>query len=212
MNFICQLQIIYWIEKNIFAKIENKGLPASPEYQKLGKECQDIIGVPKDYQVTIAKTNVSDTRADASKIVVNEDILDMGNRAVKKYVLLHESVHKKYNDVTVGILLPAISGVFGFVCCYLITNKFNILTTMSFSSITQIVTGFIAHKSLSSFSERRADTEACYALNCHKCINDISSTIKRDDYDIRSGYLSNDEINTIGLKLKEKGLVCEHHD
>jgi hypothetical protein len=214
MNFICQLQIIYWIEKNIFTKIATDGQLASPEYQKLGKECQDIIKVPLEYQVPVTRNDdISCAQADSNKIAINENIFNKLKFATRKFALLHESVHKKYNDNTVKLILSGTSTLFSYIFCFFTMTifKFTLPVTIFSSSIvgfaaTPITIGYY-HK----FGERRADTEACYALNCYKCINDVNSDMKRNDDNVRSGYLSNDEINAIGLKLKQKGSICEHH-
>jgi hypothetical protein len=176
---------LYWIEKNLTSFFfRNRNSLASLEYQELGARSQIEMGIPTDYQVPVLIGNDLSTHliatTDAYNMKINENILNNFSYSMKKYIFLHESVHKKYNDATMGIVIPISSYIISQPIIRKLLEKKLSLLKLAF--IAPVIGFLIAIKQIENYhyyAERRADSEACIALNCHLCIYDAASSLEK---------------------------------
>ena len=220
LHYIGQLKIMYYMEKNIHTKIKSYIVQdsgeLSMEYQKLGKEAQDKVGVPLEYQVPIKKhvhhnkDEYAHCRSDG--IYVNEAYVNNTPTIFQKYVLYHESVHKKFNHNTA---IAIMSGVFSLSIAWTLAIMFHFTP---FNTMYKILIPYAAaaivsipyvNDKLHYYGERQADTEALYAMNCHQCVDDLLHVMKREKDD--GGYLTTSEMHLIAQEMKKQNKLCVDH-
>lgn len=212
-----QSNIMYLLEKHVRVKIYAPPVKdlgeASEIYQTLGKEAQDNVGIEAKYQVPIRKRDHlhnEGARCQADRIYVNEEFINNAPYVIKKYIMYHESIHKKYNDNTVPIV--ANIGALGITfVSYII--MFQLPVRLLFKLILPNVLGVTSLVLFASrshyYEERRADVEGLYAMSCYKCVNDVSNYLIRGDNN--DGYLNNTEIGQIAKVLKRQNKLCKNH-
>jgi hypothetical protein len=215
LNLFCQLPQIYWFERNIKAKFENEGVPASVYYQKLGKECQNLVGVPKINQVPITTSEIMDINdiPRSRKIEINEKSFSTYNHLTQKFLMLRQSAHKKYNDNTVVPLFMYCSAHSSYTFLYMMMKKYKFTDVKIVT--TSVTVGFFISVCVGTFyinlSRTRAEKTAINSLKCYKCVDEMNILLHRPQkYPIHKN-ISQYEIDNIKSKLKRQGLICENH-
>ena len=166
---------------------ETPSTPASSEFQKMGAEAQDAVGIPKERQVPINEKSLenADGQAEYDKICMNkENFLKkiVSCYGYKRCLLHHEAIHIKYNDR--ASMMPA--------------AKLDALTGSSLL------------KKQSHYCERRADIEGCYATECSACVQDYADIANKTSLKDK-GYLSIEELEAISRDLKQQNKLCPYH-
>lgn len=214
LDLFCQLPQIYWFERNIQAKFEFEGIPASKHYQKLGKECQDLVGVPELNQVPITLYDNEYSRPRARKIEINEKLFSNYNPLTQKFLMLRRSAHKKFNDNTVTTLFTYFSGWSTYSLSYVTLKKFTKLTEFKTVSLS-IAIGFCVSVCVGVYyiklSQTRADKLAFKSLKCYKCVDEMNNNLHRPQHFPIDKYLSRGQITYISYRLKKQNLICENH-
>lgn len=196
---------------------------ASAEYKNMGKEAQVTLGISSTYQIPI-RTSSSILKNEAAVtfphvIYINEPRLALAQYGAKRATLFHEMVHKKYNDRTclwVANCAAFLAG--GFLAKKLCLIKTERSVLVQYPLIIAGAFGglYLISRICSYFAERRADIEAHWAVDCHRCVcesadrrhvvfEDEGSPLKH------KGYLSCLELERIAEFLKQRGRVCSHH-
>lgn len=202
--------------------------PASPEYQELGKEAQDALGIPLDQQVPLLKIPETHPLAPfvrglamPTAIYVNEKKLNESSYEVRRCALFHEATHKKYND-------PAAASIIGwgtFFSAGYITHKLiqkiktpeshNYLHAFGVILVGEIASTIVTMK-YQKYMERRADIEGFYATQCYQCVQEMVA-LRHQQFEVENhpfknnGYLWAHEIELIVQDLEAQGMLCPFH-
>lgn len=232
MDAIGQSQTMYWFEKNISARLSLCSLdagPATEEYQKLGNEAQDAVGIPKHYQVPIRRMPQESLYAstidaitevgaitESKAIYINEKLMNQQPYEIQRYVAFHEAIHKKYNDNSMRSLLYLSISLPGCVTLSYLPIYIATGTASIIAGVAIIIAFLKIGQRFGRYAERRADIESCYATQCSTCVqavalslNNLSSSV--NDSRSNHGYLQNSEFSIIAQDLKEQNKMCAYH-
>jgi hypothetical protein len=196
------------------------------------KTAQDKLAIDPKYHVPIFKINNSSSFFytdilgiyQNNAMYINENVLNDLNYGVQKFVLLHEAAHHKYLDafykkiITFSVIIGGCLGA-SFIPIPTALTELQSGILKIIGSLGTLGTGFIIGKYLSYHNEQRADLEAAYALNCHRCTTNVRDDINNVSHNypefskqrLNSGYLSGQELDEIAQKHKRDGKICQHH-
>lgn len=124
-------------------------------------------------------------------------------KSVKKMTFFHEMSHIKHNDGSplhvLKVMVPGmlISALMHYYAPELVHNHAKVLYPFYLTSLALPLTVDLMN------AEKRADKEACYALQCHECIREVQQK--------GAPYLNPAEINTIAQHIRSKNLICNDH-
>lgn len=215
-DYVGQLKGMYYLEKELRAKIPFPRIidhgEAEKEYQLLGNEAQDKTNIPKEYQVPIKNGYVDQNniggvcKADAIYINIPPNL----PKVVKKYIMYHESIHKKFNDNSVCVIVGGIINLCVYYTCFAILYPIPIkfFYKLIISSVFSVGSIPLIDRNLHYYTEKRADMGAMCALDCHQCVDDVSRMIKPFP---EQGYLSFNDMQNIAQEMKNNNRACEEH-
>ena len=201
---------------------------ASQEYQDLGKKAQLAVGISEENVVPIKKIpptspfKIVGGLAEPDTIYVNEEKFKQRSYGVKYCALLHESIHKKYNDVSVDAIVEIPTMILSGICAYKFikaikpVGRFKVLHILG-TVVTSFFASFIATKILSVHRECRADTEGHYAAQCSVCVQESADRRKELEKEkniflaSNSGYLTSSELEEIANNLAAHKKICAYH-
>ncbi|MBP7854384.1 hypothetical protein KAZ82_00430 [Candidatus Babeliales bacterium] len=149
---------------------------ASDNYQELGLEAQNALGVFGKYRLPVKKM-ISNTIIKAvvgsDGIYVNEKVLDAMSFGSRRCTMFHESVHAKYHDAAVLGMLKILGFCAGSVGMYKLLGVCKIvMLRKSFSVLIGIVSSVGLSFRYRQFMERRADIQGHYATDCASCVQE----------------------------------------
>ena len=202
--------------------------PASSEYQKLGKEAQEVLQVPQDRHVPIKKISPDSIMAplvaalaEPNAIYVNEEKLNKRSHGTKRCNLFHEAVHKKYNDSSSESVIE-IGSFFGSgIAAHTLINRikpqgrYKILHALGVIAVGLGTDSFISTK-YNRFRERRADIEGHYATQCFTCVEESAAhrkqSFEQENNSLKNnGYLWTTDLEKIAHDLKTDNKLCTFH-
>jgi len=161
---------------------------AKQEYQILGKEAQNLVGIPEKEHVTVKKLaqhapnyKFAPACMCNGHIFVKEEFMDKTWYGIKRISLIHEAVHKKQFrpiEQKVVILYP---------------NKYNKI-------------------------EREADMEASHLGKCWRCTYEFSlkAPRKKDNHPHakacrEQGYATHELLLSVSKAQRKQRLLCPNH-
>lgn len=219
LGYISQSKPVCWCSKNIIGLMRpNLGsCLASSQYQALGKEAQEALGIPQNRILPIKKmiTGFPQTaEAMTNAICVNEEKINKRSFGAQRTVFFHEACHVKYNDIAFATLSGLTVGVLGgrasgsLLKAVWPTNKYTLLHGAT-HGLMFVISYYITERTFLKFAERRADTEGCYASQCATCVEEQSHY--RSCRKNNKGYLSSVELALIASDLKAQNKYCSYH-
>jgi len=204
-----KLQVNKFIENiadlrlNLLTKFSGK-TPAPEFYKKLGREAQTELGIPLLLHAPIYKMDQDYKRknpdalgtyaADSGTISINIENLEKCSFGVKRDVVFHEGVHRKYRDST-----QYVPGIFNPAIFFLLSNESSLLFDP-----------FLHYYDHLKLKEKRADTEGLYATKCSYCVQDrlqIASPYNSKVFN----YINAKEIKKISDELGKQKQLCPYH-
>ncbi len=235
LDYIAQSTPIYVFGTYIQSKLEritNNAMmvgnePAAVEYQEMGKEAQDALGIPQDMQVPIKKiaptspiAQIVGALAQQDAIYVSEVKLNNRSYGARRCALFHEAVHKKYADSASHAVVEL--GAYGS-CSLAAYTLIKLLAPKGVSKLVyggafvgSLVVASLIDKAYGHYYERRADIEGHYATQCFSCVQEHADC-RRQLFDVENnslknnGYLGAGDLEKIAQALKMQGKVCKYH-
>jgi len=236
-GYLASTKAIYFFDKHIqnaFQQQMRKVIPcgnelASAEYQTLGEEIQTKVGIPKEHQVPIKILSpqhplikYAGAIAETDGIYINKEKLDQAQFSLKRGLLFHEAIHKKYNDLSFGQILELLVFASSTISTYALLKQIDRIYSKPWYvrwgiiSLVGSIASIIADLKFQKFIERRADVEGSYSCACYICVRDMALRRKQifeEQYNPLkyNGYLFCDELEKIAQELEQEAKVCEYH-
>jgi hypothetical protein len=221
------------IQKKIDTHLTNRiyGLgdePASSEYQQLGKEAQDVLGIAVNRQLPIKKIpstsmiyGLVGAIAPSDAIYVNEDKFNKTTYGARRCGLIHEAVHAKYHDTAtdtaleLGTLSLGAMVAYAFIKAIKPQGRYKILGALGLGVATLTVS-YVSSLKFHHYMEHRADVKGHYASQCHVCVQE-AAVRRREIFEVQNhalkdnGYLWAEQLEKIANDLKQQNKVCTVH-
>ena len=237
LGYFSQSYCIHSIDKNILGWLDSLASSqvqlgtedASELYQKLAREAQQAVGVPKEWYIPIKKIDAMSPLIPyvaaiifSDALYVNEERLNNRSYGACRCILFHEAVHRKYNDRTVTVItkLAALVGS-AILMHYTIkaikpVGRYKVLHGLA-DILTGLSASAVASTNYITYRERRADIEGHYATHCSQCVHE-SAAMRRVAFEqennrlhYNNGYLSANELEMIAYELEQHNELCEYH-
>ncbi len=222
-------------EKHIIARVAHYfsshtmgNEPASVEYQILGKEVQDAVGIPFHYQIPIKKIPYDSVIYDMWTAIalpyalyVNEEVLNDQSPGARRCTLLRQAIHKKYNDNSLTSLVSLSTLLASSLLSYKgIRYRWPDQRRLIPAVIAPLI-GFTMYGVISLqfllYQEKRADIEGHYAAQCYVCVQE-SATQRRHQTAtkplnplLQEGYLRATDVEKIAQDLEGQHKLCAYH-
>lgn len=180
----------------------------APEYHRYAQEARRFFEIPESTNIEIKNSSYpthtyNAGSAESRSIYINHDYLKWFDHSEKKYTMLHEMAHIKNND---RVSLPAIQAISSISIKSVALLLRTIFPTQSnyvrdiYDYPLAVCMGTLVAKKYQNYVERRADKQALYGLQCHKCIDAVYPS-----------YISLEEKQAILEDVKKHQQVCSYH-
>jgi len=195
---------------------------ASEEYQNLGKEAQDALGIPQDKQIPIRKIAPTSVMIEAAPVAFsmpdaiyfNEKNLMDKPIGVKRSAAFVEAVHKKYNHAGAQSILGYGSLIMMSIlmCKAIRSEQSKLIKSLAF--IGSIFGLCIITKGYLRYSIYRAEVEGHYATKCYLCVQESAAfrPYLEQIGSINKSYMLNKiALEEIAQDLKNQNQLCLCH-
>jgi hypothetical protein len=231
--------------------------PDAPKlYKPLFEKAQEEVGIEKDRRLPVlgfdhkryGDLNYAANQS-ASALTTSQYIaINNGETAMRKslgldkpygfvrQVALHESIHAKYNDVLLKIIILNNPISFIFIMILLVIILFTLIVLSLFKRLFKVrlflvllfVFGYISvcfgknylnkfddniFDWFQKFTEQRADLESMECLQCHECAKEVyyGNYFATEEWDKKYGYINSKRIKAFMRKFKEENKLCDMH-
>ena len=180
MNRFGQSKFIQLYSRHVQTKID-RCMPyghelALQQYQDLGREAQQVLGIAPEFELSIKKikgTSKMPAVAGSDGIYVNEEVFKTKSVGAQRCAMFHESVHAKYHDAAVLGILKIMGFAAGCVGMHELLLACDVVTL---HKTVSVLAGIVSSLGLSfkyrQFMERRADMQGHAAANCSICVQE----------------------------------------
>jgi len=191
---------------------------ASEEYQLLGKEAQNALGIPEDKQIAIRKIDPTNIMIEVipvafsmpEAIYFNEKNLKDKPFGIKRCAAFVEAVRKKYNQAGAQSLISVGTLITMCTLIYKATRLERNNLIKAIAIIGTIIGGGLVSKSCLRYFTYRAEVEGHYATKCYLCVQE--SAAFREHESINNPYaLSKVILDEIAQDLKNQEQLCSCH-
>lgn len=170
------------------------------EYHTYAQEAKHFFKIPESRSIELKKAQKNNGYLGVTTgncIHLDTDSMKDDIISQKKITMMHEMAHLKNNESVSALLLTLITMASTYsLLNTIIPKEHKILSQLIATMIsTQLVAG-----KYNNYVERRADKQALYGLQCHKCIDSV-----------KPSYISLKEKLEILEDVKKHQQVCSYH-
>lgn len=176
-----------------------------PEYHRYAQEAKRFFEIPESRNIQLEKASFNfyyRACTAGNNIYLNTDYIKDDILPQKKLTVLHEMAHVKNNDNVSVPLIPAI-GMPSITPVFSLLRKLFPMQNNTLYDVTETLAPLLvlaATYKYHKYIERRADKQALYGLQCHKCIDAVEPV-----------YISMREKQAILEDVKKHQQVCSYH-